>query len=204
MANALGEANTAAAVEGLVVMVQREQDPLVLPELFHAAAKVRATALRDAILARLETGGLGYYATQAAYEALGAQREAAPYDLLAAAARQPSFNGVVQAGALRGLAATRRKEAVDVLLRMRRGYGGASIYARPAAVAALGALGPNLEKRERERVIEALLDLLRDPAHQVALAAVHSLGAMSATEATTRWKSSPAPASCKRLPRSSG
>ncbi len=138
--------------------------------------------LRDAILARLETGGLGYYATQAAYEALGAQREAAPYDLLAAAARQPSFNGVVQAGALRGLAATRRKEAVDVLLAAAR-YGGASIYARPAAVAALGALGPNLEKRERERVIEALLDLLRDPAHQVALAAVHSLGAMNATEA---------------------
>ncbi|MFO7632214.1 MAG: M1 family aminopeptidase [Caldilinea sp.] len=180
MAKALEKANSAAAAEGLPGLITQEQDPLVLPMLLRAAGAYRDAAVREAILQRLETG-LGYAATQAAYEALGAQREDAPYDRLVTAAQTPSFNGVVQVGAIRGLAATRRVEAVDALLPLAQ-WGGGSFYVRPAAVAALAELGQHVEKPVRARIVETLVTLLRDPVYQVALAAVRGLGAMQATE----------------------
>jgi aminopeptidase N len=181
MAEALGACNSEAAIEGLAQLVAEEQDPLVIAVVLEAAGKYRDKRLRDAILARLEKG-LGYLATAAAYEALGAQREQAPYGLLLAAAERPSFNGLAQSGALRGLAASRHPAAIDALL-ARIAYGATSIYARPAAVAALAEAGKGLERRERERVVEALVDLLRDPVDRVAMAAVRGLGTMQANEA---------------------
>ncbi|MFN3331293.1 MAG: HEAT repeat domain-containing protein, partial [Caldilinea sp.] len=126
--------------------------------------------------------GLAYVATQAAYEALGAQREDAPFDLLVNAAHTFSFNGVAQIGAIRGLAATRRAEAADVLLSLAR-WGGSSYYVRPAAVTALAELGKHVDKPLRTRIVEALMALLRDPVYQVAMAAVRGLGALQASEA---------------------
>ena len=181
IASALGEANSEAALAGLLAFVASEQDPLVLPTVFMAAKAYRDLRLRDAVQARL-AAGLAYAATAAAYEALGAQRDAAPYDLLAAAAQRDGFNGVAQNGALRGLAATRRVEAVDALL-ARVPYGATPVYSRPVAVTALAEIGKGQEKRARERVVEALSDLLRDPVYQVRLAAVRGLGVLRAAEA---------------------
>ncbi|MBW7886003.1 MAG: hypothetical protein H3C34_25915 [Caldilineaceae bacterium] len=181
MATALGKANHEVAVAGLAGIIVDERHPLVMPAVFRAASNYRDLRLREAIEARLEQG-LPYAATQAAYEALGAQRDQAPLQLLAEAARRPSFNGVAQIGAVRGLAATRREEALPILLELVR-PGGSTIYVRPAAVSALAELAKALERRGRAQAIEALVDLLRDPAYQVALAAVRGLGAMEATEA---------------------
>jgi aminopeptidase N len=127
--------------------------------------------------------GLPYRATQAAYEALGAQREEAPFDLLTQAALVEGFGGIAQSGALRGLAASRRAEAVPILLERSR-YGATANRARPAAVAALGEIGATAERGERERIIERLVNLLRDPERRVRGAAVGALQTMRAREAT--------------------
>ncbi|MFN3982594.1 MAG: M1 family aminopeptidase [Caldilinea sp.] len=181
MAKALAKANSAAAVEALPGLIASERHPLALPVLLRAAGAYRDAAVQAAITQRLKAG-LAYVATQAAYEALGAQREDAPFDLLVNAAHTSSFNGVAQIGAIRGLAATRRAEAADVLLSLAR-WGGSSYYVRPAAVTALAELGKHVDKPLRTRIVEALMALLRDPVYQVAMAAVRGLGALQASEA---------------------
>ena len=181
MARVLGEANTEAALAGIVALLAIEQDPMVLPELLAAAGQYRDERVRVAVRARLDDQ-LGYIAEETAYAALGAQREQAPLDLLLNAAQQISFNGIVESGALRGLAASRRPEAVDALLQRVRS-GTTSIYARPTAVSALAEIGRGLELRERERVLATLFDLLRDPHYRIALAAVRGLGVLGAAEA---------------------
>lgn len=181
MAEALAMSNTAVAVAGLAGWIAVESDPLVLPALLEAAAAYRDEAICQAIMGRLERG-LGYVATQAAYAALGAQREDAPYDLLLAAAERSGFNGIEQSGALRGLAAARRSAALPLLLRLVR-YGGSSYYVRPDAVDALAALGAHVAAHERAQIVDALVELLRDPVHQVAIRAVRGLEALEASSA---------------------
>jgi aminopeptidase N len=182
-AKALGEAQAEAAVAGLAEIVASEQDPMVLPDLFRAAGKYRDPRVRDAIAARLqEEPGLAHVARQVAYEALGAQREAAPFDVLAEAARLESYHGFAQSGAFRGLAATRRAEAID-LLSQNVAYGACSERARPAAVEALADIGKGQEKAARERIVEQLIDLLRDPAERVRFAAARGLKTARAPEA---------------------
>ena len=181
MAQALETANSAAAAAGLPALIAAEHDPLVLPTLLRAAGAYQDAGARAAILARLAVG-LAPLATQAAYEALGAQRDEAPYDLLVTAAQTPSINGIAQVGAIRGLAATRRAEAVDVLLPLVRESG--SDYAvRRFAVPALAGLGKHVEKPARTRIVDALVALLRDPAYQVAVGAARGLETLQATEA---------------------
>jgi aminopeptidase N len=202
-ARALGEANSEAAIAGLAEVIAWERDPMVLPRLFASASRYRDARIREAIVARLEVGehpepveglhpepvaiggyaeGLCPLATQVAYEALGAQRQEAPFELLADAARQEGYNGVAQQGALRGLGATRRPEALNLLLE-RAAYGATSNRARPAAVAALADIGQGLEKASRERVVEKLTDLLRDPWDAVRRAAARGLRTAKAPEA---------------------
>ena len=181
MAQALETANSATAAAGLPALIAAEHDPLVLPTLLRAAGAYQETGVRSAILARLATG-LAPVATQAAYEALGAQRDDAPYDLLVTAAQTPSLNGVAQTGAIRGLAATRRAEALDVLLPLVR-YGGSDYAVRRFAVPALAELGKHVDKPARTRIVDALVALLRDPVYQVAVAAARGLETLEATEA---------------------
>ncbi|MFN8469914.1 MAG: M1 family metallopeptidase [Caldilineaceae bacterium] len=181
MARLLGEANTEAALSAIVGLLDFEQDPMVLPDLLAAAGQYRDPRIAAAVQARLQSG-LGYVASEQAYFALGAQREQAPLDMLLGAAGQPSFNGIVQGGALRGLAASRRPEVLDTLL-AQAGSGATSLYVRPTAVAALAEFGRGLERRARERVLETLIDLLRAPHYSVAMAATRGLGVLGAPEA---------------------
>jgi aminopeptidase N len=182
-AEALGKANTEAAVAGLAEIVRQEQDPMVLESVLRAAGNYRDQQIRDAIAARLEhADGLPYLATQAAYEALGKQRQGAPWELLADGAQRDSFNGLAQSGAFRGLASTRRPEAIELLMD-KVAYGATSNRARPAAVSALADIGQGQEKANRERVVERLVDLLRDPWDRVRRSAAQGLGTAKAPEA---------------------
>jgi aminopeptidase N len=178
---ALGKAGAEAAVEGLASLIAEEDDPMVLPELLTAASKYRDERLARALTDRL-TAGLPDLARGAAYEALGNQRNLADVNLLLEASRQPSANGYAQAGALRGLAATRSREALEPLLASVR-YGATPFYARPAAPAALADLGQGQECGQRERAVEALVDLLRDPQRSVQYVAAKGLGVLRATDA---------------------
>ncbi len=173
-AEALAKAGTQAAVEALAALVRHEQDGMVLEPLLRQVAKLRAPELKEAVEERLDDGIAMFRATQAAYEALGAQREDAPYERLAEAANVDDRYGFEQSGAFRALAGTRREEALEPLLG-HVAYGRTSNRARPAALTALGTLGAGLERRPRERVRDRLVDLLRDPVDRVSQAAAAGL-----------------------------
>lgn len=181
MAKALGEAGVEAALTGLLEIVLSERDAKALEPVFRAAAKYRDRRIGSAVAQRLREG-LPYRAAQAALEALGAQREDAPWEMLVKASEQTDFSGFVQSGAFRALAGTRRTEAVD-LLAQRAAYGGTANRARPAAVSALADIGSVQERPRHARVAELLVDLLRDPVVNVRRAAARGLSAMHAEEA---------------------
>jgi aminopeptidase N len=181
LARALGDSGSQAAVESLAELVGWEQDDRVLEPLLRAIGKFRDPVVAPAVSARLDRG-LPYRASAAACEALGAQREQAPFEYLAQLAAIPSPYGIVQSGALRALAATRRAEALP-LLEARVGYGNTSNRARPAAVSALATLAGTLDKTRREPVVDLLSDLLRDPIPRVRHAALAGLKTLRATEA---------------------
>lgn len=193
-AKALGKAASEAAVEALAALLAVETDPRVLAPLMRAAGTYRDPRIIAAVEARLAEG-LPYHATAAAYEALGAQRDQAPFELLTAAADVEGFGGIAQAGAFRALAASRHDDAIPILLE-RVAFGVTSNRARPAAVAALGQIGRvQSDKDTREEVVEQLTDLLRDPNQRVRSAAVGALQAMQAGEAIGALRSYGAPLS---------
>ena len=181
MAEALAECNNETAVKGLAAIVAQEQDPKILGPIIQAAGEFRDKRITEALTARVEQG-LPYFAASKAYHALGNQREQAPLDLLLAASLQSGYNGIAQSGAVRGLAASRRLEAVDPLLNL-VGYGNSSNRVRPSAVSALADIGQGQEKARRDQIIEKLTDLLRDPWYNVGMAAASGLQTMEASEA---------------------
>lgn len=192
-AKSLAKAASESAVDALFELVQSEQDPLVLASLIRSAGTYRDRRVAEAISERLEAG-LPYWATGAAYQALGAQREEAPYELLLEAAQRETFSGIAQSGALRGLAASQRDEALDVLLEATR-PGSVPDRARGAAVGALAELGQLQDKKERVRAVERLVDLLRDRNLRIRSQALAGLGTMRAKEAVEALEGYRAPLS---------
>ncbi|MCA9701138.1 MAG: hypothetical protein KC431_26685, partial [Myxococcales bacterium] len=180
-AKALGANASAAAVDALVDALTAESDLRVLEGLLRACMDIRDPMLAEAVIERLRKR-LPHRATMVAWEFLGQQRQEAPFDELEAASARESYNGFAQAGALRGLAATRDRRAVDILIARTR-VGVTNNRARPAAAVALGTLARRLDKRDREAAIERLVDLLRDPVPRMQLSAVAGLEAARATEA---------------------
>ncbi|HEU4582353.1 MAG TPA: M1 family aminopeptidase [Polyangiaceae bacterium] len=178
---ALGKAASEAALEALLAIAEEHEHPRSLGAVFRALGKYRDPRVTDVLIARLDRG-LPYRATEAAYEALGAQRAAAPFDRLLAAAQQPGFGGFAQSGALRALGATRRAAALEPLMRA-LSPGEVPRRVRHAAADGLGALAATLADRPRERAIEALSDALRDPLPKVQLSAARALGHARAREA---------------------
>jgi aminopeptidase N len=180
-AKALGDAGSVQAIEALTEAIGLEQDYRVLEGLLRSCMDVRDSKLAAAVLERLASG-LPHRAAMVAWELLGAQREDAPFEQIAAASGRDTYNGFEQSGALRALAATRDARALELLLARSRA-GQTSDRARPAAAHALGQLARRLDKRPRERAIERLVDLLRDHVGRVQLAAAHGLELAHATTA---------------------
>jgi aminopeptidase N len=178
---ALGKTASEAALTALLALAEEHRDARSLAALLRALGKYRDPRVTALLLARLDAG-LPHRATEAAFEALGAQREAAPFERLLAAAAQPGFGGFAQSGALRALGATRLAAALEPLIQaLRPGHVPRRI--RHAAAEGLGALAASLSDRPRERALEALVDALRDPLLKVQLAAARALGHARAREA---------------------
>jgi aminopeptidase N len=181
MVRALAGAGTRASIDALIEVLAREEDPRVIEAGLRASLSIRDDALAVAVEGLLDDG-LPYRASAAALEFLGAQREQAPVERLADAAASESYAGIVQAGALRGLAHSRSEDALEALLE-RSAEGRTSNRARPIAAESLGNLARLLERRPRERAVDRLVDLLRDPSHRVRGASVRGLDAARAREA---------------------
>lgn len=178
---AMAKAGSVAARDAWIEALESEEDPQVLGPLLRAASVFRDAQVAQAVLARLDKG-LPPRAKQAALEVLGAQRDAAPLDRLVAAADADGFGGFAGAGAVRALGATRKPEALEALL-ARTGAGAIAERVRPTVPRALGGMARRLDRRPRERVVDRLVDLLRDPSARVRDAAADGLEAAGATEA---------------------
>lgn len=173
MTRALAETPHESAVEAVLARVAAEHDPRVTGPVFAAAGKVRDARVLDALLARLDTP-LGPRSLRMLLEALGGQGEEAPLAVLEAHAGEESFNDLAQVGAMTGLGRTRTEAALEVLLAHLADR--ATPYrARGAAALALGDLSPWMRRAARERIVDALVDQLRDPSLHVAIRAVRAL-----------------------------
>jgi aminopeptidase N len=117
-----------------------------------------------------------YFASAAALTALGKTRDPRAFDVLAAAVRKRTWNGTVEAGAVRGLAELADPRAMPLACEAaseKRDEG-----VRRAAVVAIGRIG-ELVEAERTRAVEALEERLDDRYFLVqlgAIAAAESLG----------------------------
>ena len=188
--NALAEARTPGAVSGLARCIAQEDDPMVLSHVIRASSKYRDPLIRLALEQRLgwvesdkeASPALPYRAAQAAYEALGAQRDDAPIELLLRASERDGFEGIVQSGALRGLGATKSASVLPALLQATV-YGNYGLVARCAAISGLAYLGCSLPDQSRPSVVEALVDLLRDPHIRARRAAAQGLEQLGEVEA---------------------
>jgi len=179
---ALGKSQTAGALDLLLALVADHDTPMSLAALFDALGEYRDARIVTAIEARL-AGELPPLAAGAAYRALGAQRERAPLHTLIAGAEARGTGGFAPDGALVGLGATREADALEPLIRLAQ-PGGAMEVIRRVAPVAMGTLGRMLDRGERGRARDALIDLLRDENPAVAHGAVQGLKALGDASAT--------------------
>jgi aminopeptidase N len=161
---------------------------LLVRALAHPHLKVRravAAALgnfrhEDAAIALLPVakGDVSYFVRAAALEALGKTRDARAFEVLAAAVREPSWNGTVEAGAVRGLAELAEARALPLAVEAARATSDEGL--RRAAAGAIARIGQLVEE-ERTRAVAALEELLDDPTFLVQLAALRAAESLGDT-----------------------
>lgn len=116
-----------------------------------------------------------YFVRAAALAALGRTRDPRALDVLAAAVKETTWNGTVEAGAVLGLSELADVRAIALIAAASRPERGEGL--RRAAVIALGRIG-GLVEEGRKRVADELEELLDDPSFLVALEAVSSAEAL--------------------------
>ncbi|HEV7178481.1 MAG TPA: HEAT repeat domain-containing protein, partial [Candidatus Baltobacteraceae bacterium] len=110
-----------------------------------------------------------YFVRAAALASLGKTRDVRAYDILREAVMQRSWNGTVEAGAVRGLAELADARAVDAIIEATKL--GRDEGLRRAAVASIGRSG-EVVGEARTKVADVLNGLLDDPMFLVQLAAI--------------------------------
>jgi aminopeptidase N len=157
----------------------------LIEALSHAQPKVRravATALgnyRDAEVATalIPVGQRdpSYFVRAAALHALGKTRDARGFDVLSAAAKERTWNGTVEGGAVRGLAELADARAMGPVLDAARPENDEGV--RRSAVWGIGRIGELVES-ERTRAVGALDQLLGDATFMVQVTALQSAEAL--------------------------
>jgi aminopeptidase N len=159
---------------------------MLIGSIAHSHPKVRRAVVaalgnfRDASIAEalipIAKNDESYLVRASALAALGRTRDPRAFEVLAAAAKERTWNDTVEAGALRGLAELGDARAMPIAIESARL--GNPDGLRRAAVVAVGRIG-ELVEAERLHSVEAIDERLDDAAFQVqisALAAAESLG----------------------------
>ncbi|MBV8636590.1 MAG: HEAT repeat domain-containing protein [Candidatus Eremiobacteraeota bacterium] len=166
-AKSLGETRAPWARE-ILVSALGHSHPKVRRAVATALGTFRDDAVASALLP-LAKADESYFVRGAALTSLGKTRDARALDVLREAVHESTWNGIVAAGAARGLAELADERAIDPLIdatRLGRDEG-----LRRAAVPALARAGELLVDA-RTRVVDALEQLLDDPMFLVQLAAI--------------------------------
>ncbi|HEU0176809.1 MAG TPA: M1 family aminopeptidase [Blastocatellia bacterium] len=116
-----------------------------------------------------------YYVAVAAARALAHIGGDKPYDILCASISRTSWQEVIAASIFHGFAQAKEIRAVELAIDHSK-YG-VRAPIRVAAVACLGALGKELNKEKKDdRVVDHLIEMLKDKAVRARLGAVKALG----------------------------
>ena len=161
-ARCLGSAPSAHAAGCLAGLLDVEQDAPAMAALLEACGEHRDPNLAQAVAAWLDAGDRPYRATAAALFALGKQRDPAHEARLLEALTDTGWWGWVARGAAQGLGALRTPRAVAAL----EAHAADRTLRRPVRVVAveqLGKAGRWQPLAERERILDLLTALTRDP-----------------------------------------
>ncbi len=179
-AKQLAELRTPSTRDLLIAALTTEAHPKARRGIVAALGEFRgdgaaATALEP--IAR--SGDPSYFVEAEAVTAYARTALDAAYPTLEAALDRPSFNDVIAAGAIAGLAHLRSERSVDPLRqRCRRAY---TTLVRAAAISALGRLGRDVPKT-RQHVLDELESLASDENYRIQLAVLAALEALGGSE----------------------
>jgi aminopeptidase N len=176
-------AETAAAIgatrapwaASLLVEERRHSHPKVARAVVAALGNFRDSAVATALI-EIAREHPSYFVRAAALSSLGKTRDPRAFDVLAGAVKEKTWNGIVEAGAVVGLAELADVRALPAIADAARPEQSEGL--RRAAVVALGRAGALVEEG-RKRVADEIEALLDDNEFMVALeavAAAESLG----------------------------
>lgn len=177
----LGEIGSARARDILINAYRCSDDARVRRGAVWALGRIAKEQRDEAVLDVLHAAvdDRSYFVGVAAIRALAHAGGDRAYDILNTALTRDSWQEVLRAAVFHGLGQAKEKRGVDLALRHSR-YGEA-VPVRLAAIAALGALGKELHKekaddRTADRVVDHLIELLKDKSIRARVASVRALG----------------------------
>jgi aminopeptidase N len=169
VAGALSKAVSADAMEALLAGLRQVAHPKVRRAIFEALGNYSNVAVLAEIQS-LHHREASYFAQADALRAIGRIRHADQLGLLKEQLKKDSWNDVIRAAALDGIAALRLPESVEILKRYsQRGH---SYQARGAAIRGLANMAQG-----RDDIQQHLVALLADPFMMIQMGVIRALGA---------------------------
>jgi aminopeptidase N len=168
-AQAIG-ATKAPWARAMLIRTLGHEHPKVVRAAAEALANFRDPGTASALIETAQRHR-SYFVRHAALAALGKTRDARAFDTLSAAWRERTWNSIVEAGAIAGLAELADPRAMPLLLEACAPQQAEGL--RRAGVTALGRVGTLVEE-QRTRVADALVQYFDDPSYAVAIAAIEA------------------------------
>jgi aminopeptidase N len=173
----LGEIGGEQARGALTNAYRTSEDPRVRRGAVWALGRVAKETREEGVIDLLgdAVNDASYFVGVAAIRALAHVGGDRAYDILNSALARGSWQEVLRAAVFHGFAQAKEKRAVDLALKHCR-YG-EPVPVRLAAIAALGALGKEMRKdKADDRVLDRLVELLKDKSIRARVASVRALG----------------------------
>jgi len=177
----LGEIGGESAGPALIEAYRRSKDPGVRRACVWALGNFKNEATIDVLGEALRKDD-SYYVAVAAARALANIGGDKSYDILRESISRKSWQDVIAASIFDGFAQSKERRALDLAIDHSK-YGERAPI-RVAAIACLAALGKELNKEKKDdRVVDHLIELLKDKAVRARLGAVKALGKIGAKRA---------------------
>jgi aminopeptidase N len=177
IARSLGTIRSNAAQQALLDGLAEVKHPKVRRAIVAALGEfkdeISATALQ-----KILAGDVTDFVEMEAAVALGKTRVGTAFDTLSANLERESFNHAVRVGIFNGLSELKDERAIPIALEW-SAYG-KPVQARDAAVVTLGQLGKLVKDKEKDQILDRLLDILENDlswrTRMVAIGALQGLG----------------------------
>lgn len=181
IAHALGTIHSNAAQTALLEALEVVKNAKARRAIVAALGEFKDDVSADALLKVLAGDVTDFVEMQAAIS-LGKTRSAKAFDALSAALSRDSFNQSIRIGVFNGFSELKDERAIPLALEWTT-YGRPA-QARDAAVIALGNLGKLVKDKEKEQVLDRLIDIVEnDPAWRTRLSAISALQNLGETRA---------------------